>query len=820
MTAPFYFISYSRSQLYFAESAAVELERMGIDVWFDLQQLKTGEDWASEIKRGLDECAGVVLIVSQRSLASKYVELEWKAALDAGKPVYLLYFEPAELTDERLHHCPAIDGRGRFKQAIRQMARAIKQEEAPQEGARFWTVRPPGRLARILAADDDGAMRFPTKLSPGVLLITLSVLGISATLFLSMLMAWAAFGLIFSLWLAVLAGYGVLASSHYVRRKLTQEPPRFFVLVSLLGALAMLLMYAQYPERQRTMAIFTVMIAVLTLVFILAYRLRSGDVLRWTLTGFAGERRRRRHHGGRWLRRAGTGDHRVSYRVMHSRGDEKFAMRLNKAMQKYKHVPATDAADRDDTYDFFLVSNVTVWDEVRAAAAAHPRLIVAAMTSVKLPDDVYQKIGRFQYLDARTDAKRRFETMAASLTETEVQSNSLSASLETTPANLDLTVIPVRVQTGLGMLRMYAITGLVAPVLVVLQLITDHSSMSTINVSVPVLVLSHVMGLIFALFCFGLDHLARSRQITRQMFMIVYPVGMLLYSTVSSAIGGVQILEREQASMPLTFAISMGIVFLTSAGLFAWLPAVQPRALSFGGVRAEGGKVARDVVLISAAATYGTFAILPVLSLVGLGAGQTLGAMANAEAATAPAFSSYISDGNLMVRFPTGVRVVSIESGKLDATRNDIDPAMMTSLQHFVDGTPTSIDETFTPTYAAYSIDSDGYTLILLGGQFIVQAEDEHPDYARLWLEAQVTGFSEIDDLVYEPEYVFGTGAQSIPGALMSIPWSAADDQPIMNHFAAIDTVSAHHLIYIVSSADASAQTLVEQLFALIVAVD
>src|SRR5687768_6776271 len=98
MTAPFYFISYSRSQLYFAESAAVELERMKVDVWFDLQQLKTGEDWASEIKRGLDECAGVVLIVSQRSMASKYVELEWKAALDAGKPVYLLYFEPAELT--------------------------------------------------------------------------------------------------------------------------------------------------------------------------------------------------------------------------------------------------------------------------------------------------------------------------------------------------------------------------------------------------------------------------------------------------------------------------------------------------------------------------------------------------------------------------------------------------------------------------------------------------------------------------------------------------------------------------------------------------
>ena len=102
MDAPFYFISYSRTQLYFAEAIAVQLQRMKVNVWFDLQQLKTGENWASEIKQGLDECAGVVLIVSQRSVGSKYVELEWQAALDAGKPVYLIYFEPAELTDERL----------------------------------------------------------------------------------------------------------------------------------------------------------------------------------------------------------------------------------------------------------------------------------------------------------------------------------------------------------------------------------------------------------------------------------------------------------------------------------------------------------------------------------------------------------------------------------------------------------------------------------------------------------------------------------------------------------------------------------------------
>jgi hypothetical protein len=815
MTAPFYFISYSRSQLYFAESVAVELERMSVDVWFDLQQLKTGEDWASEIKRGLDECAGVVLIVSQRSLASKYVELEWKAALDAGKPVYLLYFEPAELTDERLKACPAVDGRGRFKPAVRQLARAINQGEMPQEGARFRTIRPPKRLARVLAADDDGLMRFPTKLSPGVLLITLSLLGISAALFLSMLMAWMLFGIAFSLWLAVLAGYGVLASSHYVRRKLVGEPPRFFVLVSFFGALAMLAMFSSYPNQQRTMLILAAIVAASTAVFVLAYIFRGGDVLRWTLTGFGGERRRRRYHGGRWLKRAGTGNYRVSYRVLHSRGDEKFAVRLNKAMQKYKHVPASDDADRDDTFDFFLVSNVTVWDDVQAAVEAHPRLIAAAMTSVKLPDDVYQKIGRFQYLDARMDAKRRFEVMAASLTEKEVQSNSLSASLETTPANLDLTVIPGRVQGGLGTLRLYALVGLLAPVLVVLQIIVNRAAMAGTDLSLPTLVLSLAAGLGFALFCFGLEHLARSRQVTARNFMLIYAVGMIVYSAVSAAIGGVQILGDELAQGPWAFAASIAVLFLTSAGLFAWLPAVQPRALSFAGVRAEGGRIARDVVIISAIATYATFAIFPVLIFGGLGAVQAAGSTTGLGG-SAPVFYSYITSGNLTVRFPAGIKYVRLDAGKLDATRTDIDPVVLAAVQQFVDQVSPNLGETFMPTYAGYAVDDIG-ALTLIGGQFVVQASEDSADYSRQRLQEQIPGLTALDaNLEYEPEYTFGSESGAVPGALAFLSLTDNNGVPMKINFAAIDTATAHHMIYVVNTDTAPMQGLVEQLFLLL----
>ena len=39
------FLSYSRRQLYFAESLALHLQKGGLDVWFDLQQLQAGKVW-------------------------------------------------------------------------------------------------------------------------------------------------------------------------------------------------------------------------------------------------------------------------------------------------------------------------------------------------------------------------------------------------------------------------------------------------------------------------------------------------------------------------------------------------------------------------------------------------------------------------------------------------------------------------------------------------------------------------------------------------------------------------------------------------------
>src|SRR5258706_8468486 len=116
-----WFLSYSRQQLYFAESLVAGLQAAGIQVWFDLDQLQPGTDWTSAIAESLADCDGIVLVASRQSLASEYVESEWKTVLQAGKPVCVVFYEAAILPDA-LANAPRLDMRVGFD---RQLARLV-----------------------------------------------------------------------------------------------------------------------------------------------------------------------------------------------------------------------------------------------------------------------------------------------------------------------------------------------------------------------------------------------------------------------------------------------------------------------------------------------------------------------------------------------------------------------------------------------------------------------------------------------------------------------------------------------------------------------
>src|SRR3972149_4743144 len=112
------FKSYSRKQLYFAEAIALHLQKEGIEIWFDLQQLGAGTDWASALKKGYGNCKHLVLVVSQTALDSQYVEVEWDTARQNGREVILAVVEDVDIP-EKLRDCAVIDFRTDFNSAMK-----------------------------------------------------------------------------------------------------------------------------------------------------------------------------------------------------------------------------------------------------------------------------------------------------------------------------------------------------------------------------------------------------------------------------------------------------------------------------------------------------------------------------------------------------------------------------------------------------------------------------------------------------------------------------------------------------------------------------
>ena len=80
------FVSYSRSDFYFAEQLAVALRRRGLAVWFDVHKLSTGTDWSAAIDRAIVNCDTFVLVATRASLESPYVRRERDRAAELGRP--------------------------------------------------------------------------------------------------------------------------------------------------------------------------------------------------------------------------------------------------------------------------------------------------------------------------------------------------------------------------------------------------------------------------------------------------------------------------------------------------------------------------------------------------------------------------------------------------------------------------------------------------------------------------------------------------------------------------------------------------------------
>lgn len=79
---PKIFLSHSSKDKPFVRRLASDLNRNGVRVWFDEQELSPGDSLVSKVERGLDTSMVVVVVISQNSVNSNWVRSELNYALD------------------------------------------------------------------------------------------------------------------------------------------------------------------------------------------------------------------------------------------------------------------------------------------------------------------------------------------------------------------------------------------------------------------------------------------------------------------------------------------------------------------------------------------------------------------------------------------------------------------------------------------------------------------------------------------------------------------------------------------------------------------
>jgi hypothetical protein len=132
------FISYSRQEVPFVDILLEKLEERGIQTWLDYRSLVPGKPWLEQILAGIDGADVLLLVVSNASITSPNVQLEYKRALEKNKRILLIIFEAAVLPTE-LQACEWIDFRSSFRKGVNGLLYGLNQplqhkKAIPQRG--------------------------------------------------------------------------------------------------------------------------------------------------------------------------------------------------------------------------------------------------------------------------------------------------------------------------------------------------------------------------------------------------------------------------------------------------------------------------------------------------------------------------------------------------------------------------------------------------------------------------------------------------------------------------------------------------------------
>jgi hypothetical protein len=91
------FISYSTENRSTANRIEQDLVGSGLGAWIDHSEIRVGNPLVDAIQQGLEQCACVALLWSRPASESRYVKLEWQAAIQIDKPIIPCRLDDTEL---------------------------------------------------------------------------------------------------------------------------------------------------------------------------------------------------------------------------------------------------------------------------------------------------------------------------------------------------------------------------------------------------------------------------------------------------------------------------------------------------------------------------------------------------------------------------------------------------------------------------------------------------------------------------------------------------------------------------------------------------
>jgi hypothetical protein len=146
-----YFLSYARADAEFALRVAEDLRASGVDVWIDQIDILPSQRWDRALEAALRAAAGVLVVLSPRSVASENVMDEVGFALDQGKDVIPVLYEPCDVPI-RISRLQRIDFTREYALAIGRLKSALSGEAAqrPERAPHAWDAEVLRRAERDL----------------------------------------------------------------------------------------------------------------------------------------------------------------------------------------------------------------------------------------------------------------------------------------------------------------------------------------------------------------------------------------------------------------------------------------------------------------------------------------------------------------------------------------------------------------------------------------------------------------------------------------------------------------------------------------------